>query len=102
MLQCASLTSSLLLTVTYRLLQTLVAVRYLLMFGVVRHCGRLTRAEHPVMLASLLRSSSESKSETYERYISCTDGVCNVSVNSACLVLNYIFEVLHYSHILKS
>lgn len=41
----------------------LVAVRYLLMFGVISHSGSLTRASHPVSLASSLRSSGLSKSD---------------------------------------
>lgn len=63
----------------------LVMVRYLLMFGVVRHCGSLTRAEHPLISESLLRSSSESKSEKCKRH---TAHLChNVC---ACLLTLYV------------
>lgn len=34
---------------SYRLLHTLVIVRYLMRSGVVTHCGALTRAAHPVI-----------------------------------------------------
>lgn len=46
----------------YRLLQTLVMVRYSLMLGRVKHCGGRTRAAHPVISESFSKSSAESRS----------------------------------------
>lgn len=51
---------------SYRLLQMLVMLRYMLMLGRVKHCGRRTRAAHPVISDSFAKSFSESRSGTRE------------------------------------
>lgn len=48
---------------SYRLLQTLVAVRYLLTLGVVRQEGVLTRAAQPVTRAMVFNSCGVRRSE---------------------------------------
>lgn len=52
---------------SHRLLQRLVMVRYLLMFGRVKHRGGRTRAAQPVISASFSKSSFESRSGKIEQ-----------------------------------
>lgn len=73
----------------YRLLQTLVMVRYLFMFGTVKHCSGRVRAAHPLISESFSKSSLErtsartgharwDPSSPFTPSISCTRLTCGV------------------------